>query len=1101
MPVVLQRNPGQTRATLQDLLETSRLDTLLVVVPTKRRIRHLTREVLSLARGGVSPALPIYTLESLAIAIVQASRHARKLVNGTLQTLLFERALEVTREMLGYFAPKARERRMFQGTFDKIVDVVNSLNEAGVYPDLLEEEAGEAPLDEQQKLLDVAAIYRAYNEQLELNGATDLGGIYRFIHAGSTQEEFQELFRNVFPSVETLSLAGFDEFTVPEISFIRRLSSTPGISVALLFDFQHGNRGLFGHLEDNYRRLTEIGFREEPTRGRSSMLTIGPRSRPEAATSTIDHLSRTLFKVGPVARRTDSAGRVAVVRTENRLREIEWICKRIKMLALGQPGIELSSVCVAMVRPQPYTDIVREQFSRFGIPVNITDRYELHRSPVMISIMGLLQLALRGFRRDDLLRILESPYLGLTRAPLFLDAANIAQVSQQLRLTAGYRIWIDRISSRLQILREKTSPTQAGSRRSSAEREIQSLEKALDDLASLQRHIRPLLSEHSPRQFMQRVQAVLESLGVSRRILSRSHAVEGDRIERDMRAYARFSETMREMADLLSFQWGASARHPLRRYVEHLKLAISRERFNIREEFGRGVLVTSIDETRGLSMNIMFVAGLVDGEFPSVYQPEIFLSTGRQKLREQRHNWQNRYLFYQAVTNWSERLVLTYPEREGDIQLVRSPFVDAIMKVADVELIDASDRSSSPEILCAEDEALQWFARSGHDAGWQTEVSDHQLALRLEEVDRVIAIERSRMADHTLKEYEGLVFEALPERLQERLKAYRGATYSVSQLETYAECPFRFFAERVLGLGVTEDFREELTPLEHGSILHEALFEFYTARREQDLPALWRCTEEEFQKARDQLVGIVEAKLSSYEIPDAFWEIDKEELLGRRGGSGGVLQEFLEQERRRKVEPAPRFFEVAFGAPPGSTYDSTLSRDDPVTVGHVRLKGKVDRVDLAADHFTIFDYKTGRKLPTARAIRDGLSLQLPLYLLAVEHLLGGEEKRDCVPAGALYYQIRNPVRVRAAVGNAEYRQRAFDSGDGTKNISESGEELRSVLRISLAAAEAYVDGIASGSFPLVDAGRVDDTCRYCDHKTMCRIQSARRVHSSDRENS
>jgi ATP-dependent helicase/nuclease subunit B len=1095
MPVVLQRNPGKSRATLQDLLESSRLDTLLVVVPTKRRIRHLTREVLNLARKGVSPALPIYTLESLAISIVQASPSALRLVSGTLQTLLFERAMESTREHLGYFAPKAAERKFFQGTFDRVVDVVNTLKESGVYPDLLEEEAADAPLDERRKLLDVAMIYRAYDAELASVSGTDMGGIYRFIHAGCSQEEFDGLFREAFPTVETLSLAGFDEFTAPEISFIKRLSSVSGVATTMLFDFQHGNQALFGHLEDNYRRLIDIGFNEARSLGRSSVLSVSPRPRLPDVSAATHHLSRSLFQAGSAHQRVDCSSRVMVVRAENRQREIEWICRRIKTLAADDPDLDLSTICVAMVRPQPYTEIVREQFRRFGIPVNITDRYELHRSPAVISMMGLLQLAVRGLHRDDLFRILKSPYLGLTAPPLSVDAANLDGVSQRLRLSAGYRVWTSKISSRLKLLRERISRPGTGAGGVTMERETRSLEKALDDLALLQEMTSRLRGKYSPGQFLEKLQRLLVSLRVPQRLLSR-RGVAGrpELVERDVRAYARFVEVAREMADLLSLQEGPAVPHPLHYYVDRLKLMVSRERYNIREEFGRGVLVTSIDETRGLSMDSMFIAGLVDGEFPSVYRPEVFLSSGRQKLREQRHNWQNRYLFYQAVTNWSTRLCLTYPDREGEMELVRSPFVDAFAKVANVTECDASDGLSNPESLCAEDEVLRWLVNEGGEA----EASLKGMTSKLAEVRRTTIIETSRMGDHVLPEHEGLIFGALPQPLQKTLEAYRSAAFSVSQLETYAACPFRFFAERVLALNLDEEFQDELTPLEQGSLLHEALFEFYASRRDLGQPPLWRCTEDEFDQACRDLTRVVENKLSSFDIPDAFWEIDKEALIGGPG-KGGLLGEFLQSERKREVETTAEFFEVAFGGSPGAVFDPSLSREEPVSVGRFRLKGKVDRIDLAADHFTIIDYKTGSKLPTSGDLSDGVSLQLPLYLLVTHRLLEDGGKPGRAPAGALYYSLRSPVFVRAALGDGAFKRRAFGPHDGTRNVSKNAEKMRTLIDSSVAAAEGYVEGMACGQFPLVNPERVRKVCGYCAYKTMCRIQSVQRVQTSTTE--
>ena len=52
---------------------------------------------------------------------------------------------------------------------------------------------------------------------------------------------------------------------------------------------------------------------------------------------------------------------------------------------------------------------------------------------------------------------------------------------------------------------------------------------------------------------------------------------------------------------------------------------------------------------------------------------------------------------------------------------------------------------------------------------------------------------------------------------------------SPSALDAYAECPFRFFASRVLGLGEREEAsgRGELSPQARGQVYHAALERFY----------------------------------------------------------------------------------------------------------------------------------------------------------------------------------------------------------------------------------------------------------------------------------
>ena len=93
MPVLLRHRLTRSPIALEDVLSGSRLDEVLLVVPTKRRIRHLSRELLDQAQRGVAPALPIHTLESLGMALFGASPRARRLVSGSVQSLLFDAAV------------------------------------------------------------------------------------------------------------------------------------------------------------------------------------------------------------------------------------------------------------------------------------------------------------------------------------------------------------------------------------------------------------------------------------------------------------------------------------------------------------------------------------------------------------------------------------------------------------------------------------------------------------------------------------------------------------------------------------------------------------------------------------------------------------------------------------------------------------------------------------------------------------------------------------------------------------------------------------------------------------------------------------------------
>jgi ATP-dependent helicase/nuclease subunit B len=1095
MPVVLYHNAPASTLSIRERVRRLEFDSFVAVVPTHRRLRHLTREIIRSVPGSTVPALPLHTLGSLATIMFQNLFGPQRIVEGPVQALLYDGAVKACARDLRYFTLAGRDARMSRGTFEKIIDVINNLKESGIYPEILEEEISAAELDEQQKLRDIAAIYKSYDAALDAMGAVDMGGLFKSLRLHCTQPQFERSFRNLFPNVNTISLAGFDEFTEPELDFIRKLCAVKELSVSLVFDYLAGNSELFGHLEENYRRFREMGFADRGARSvaASTMPMLTDQLRMPEVQESVGHLARRLFNTKETSGKIDLSQYVVVSQARNRTQEVELICKIIKRLALDRPERDLSRVCVAMFQPQLYTDIMRVMFPKYGIPVNITDRYALARSPVVVAIMALLQIPIRGFRRDDVLRALRTPYSVFGDAKSAIDYGNLVAISSQLKITVGYNTWLKRIGDRSTLVNGRMEGSSDEDERRSLSYELERLKKARADIEWLNRLFAEINQTVRPREFQHLLLRLLDRLAVPSRLVSGPSDMTRLHREKDTRAYAKFLEVVEEAVALMEIQGEGEKPHSLRYYVDHLNVAILRQRYNVREQFGSGVLVTAIEETRGLPLDVMILAGLIDGEFPSAYQPEVFFSAKRMALREQRHVWQNRYQFYQAVTNWSERLYLTYPEKDGDLELVRSTFIDAVTGMADVTTWNYPEKAPFGEGFYSDEDLLR-YAGANTDDPLYRDIAPPDLQETLNEIKKAIDVERSRTETHFLLQYEGLIFDHLSPEGKESLAQLRNRTYSASQMETYGKCPYQFFAQRLLQLKVVEELDEELSPLEKGSVLHEALFEFYTERRDKDLPQIAGCSDKEYEEAVQQLTRITEAKLAEREIPDAFWELEKESILGEAGTSSGLLRRFIDSERSRMTSLQPRYFEVAFGSKVGPSRgkDPILSTEETVSVGSVKMRGKVDRIEVGDKAFAIVDYKTGKDIARIDDIRQGISLQLPLYLYAMESLLARNSATTLQPAAGLYYQLRDKVRIQVGIASAEYKGIAFDKAP-SKQLLPTNDELSNVINEAVAIVNRYVEDMAEGKFPLTTPDKVQKVCVFCDYKTICRIQTVRRV--------
>jgi ATP-dependent helicase/nuclease subunit B len=1103
--VILQNGRPRSRRTIEEHLSGPVFDDLIVIVPTRRRIRHLVREVMLMTGKPVTPAFPFFTFETFARSLYASTDAPRRVIAGPVQTLLFQAAIEERRGGLSYFTLRGDSERMFPGTFEKIIDVVLHLKETGIVPEILREEAASAPLDEQHKLNDVAAIYTSYEQGLREFQATDVAGVFNHFFRECSPATFQRVFRSLHPQVELISLAGFDEFTQPELGLIQKLTEVPGLAVTVLFDYEFGNPGLFGHLEANYRKFRELGFGpvgEDAPRSQS-LFPVNTMTRSALSRASADMLARNLFRADGAAATTDLSRSVTLVAALSRRHEVELICRLVKHLTEQDPDLDLGTVCVAVRQPQLYTDLFREECERFGIPANITDRFHLSRSPLVTSLLALLRVAISGYRRDDVLRVARSPYCSFSPGIVGLDAGNLARISAQLRITAGASSWSGKIDRRRGMEAEELRRATDLREQQRLRKKVMDLDRAAQDIAALGAALGDVAAPCTPRAFHRRFLALLSRLEVTRNLVSSTLLHAGEQVERDARAYSRFLEAIGETVQLAEFEHGRETQHPLVYYSERLNTAVLRERYNIREQFGRGILVTSIDETRGLAMRIMIVAGLVDGEFPLAYQPEVFLSAERRKEREKRSVWQNRYLFYQAATNWTDHLYLTYPRREGEIDLVRSSFIDALRAVAAIEEWITPEDLPFGQILATIDEVLRWSADNPDDPLPAEVLSSGEFVSKRRLVLQAAAVERSRITGQTLREYEGMVLPGLTAESRFALGRVRDRVLSVSQIETYRKCPFKFFAQRLLLLNAAGELEETLTPLEKGAILHDALFEFFSQRRNAGLPQLKGCSEEEFERAVRDLTALVEGRLGQLDVPDAFWDLERELMLGRPGSGGGLIREFLESERIREVQTVPEFFEVAFGdvGGPKASCDPLLSTMDPVQLGDVRLRGKIDRIEIGEGFFTVVDYKTGWSIPRIEEIREGVSLQLPVYLRVAETLLAVANRKNLVPAAGLYYRLRTPIRTMPGLASSRFNRIAFTAGSASKQVVRTDEDLRELIDFAVGIIGETVRDITDGKFPLTAVGNVEKYCSACDFRTMCRIQIARHVQPKASEES
>jgi ATP-dependent helicase/DNAse subunit B len=497
----------------------------------------------------------------------------------------------------------------------------------------------------------------------------------------------------------------------------------------------------------------------------------------------------------------------------------------------------------------------------------------------------------------------------------------------------------------------------------------------------------------------------------------------------------------------------------LEEFLLILESVLGKEKIQHPTSWEQGIRLLTPENARGLSFKITFLSGLNEGVFPRI-NPEGWL------IREKDVNqWTvdgfslprnidqlaiERLLFCYLLNTARERLILSYCETDSEGQSLNpSSFLEDLLTLIPSlksQAIEAGNKLVLPEL------------------------SERKLGLK-KEIKEKIALELIRGQGSS--EVSGVLGIKEQEILEEKFSAH---PISVSVLEEYASCPFRFFCRRILKIENLEEPEILPTRLEEGSIYHMVLKEFFHKYRGKVL-----CS-----KYLDNYLGEIRELVTSYYpvvddwapvIYRNFIALGREHLISQLEK---VIKEEVEWAEKTNGCFTPKFLELGFG---GVKKDADpRSIQSPLLIGEkvyggktfpLLIWGKIDRVDTDENgRFIIYDYKSGNP-PPLKQINTGQLLQLPIYLLAVSRLFLSNKE----PVGAAYYSLNKINRLRGL-----WRKEALDFGIKVRGALDQ-EEWEELITNSINKAFDYYFGMLQGDFSFCP----QDQCpAYCEYRRICR---------------
>ncbi len=469
----------------------------------------------------------------------------------------------------------------------------------------------------------------------------------------------------------------------------------------------------------------------------------------------------------------------------------------------------------------------------------------------------------------------------------------------------------------------------------------------------------------------------------------------------------------------------------------------------------------------------LFCAAMGDGEFPAAAPPDPLLGDDRRRAlgipalvrRDQAD--EERYLFHSCVSRPTERLYLSWRScNDEGTALARSPFIDEVLDLLGEHPEDAEaalkrrrgleDVVPAPAEAPSERELARALAARGAGA-------DHAAVLGAIGVsagirDSVLESLQAHACEISLPGPLSVprVLDALRER----------QVLSAGQLERWLACPYMWFVQHELK---PRRLDPESDPLWLGGVIHTALERLYRERPGAD--AIPRSDDAGRWTSRfDELLDeeIAEARLGPERVA----------LVGRvREQVARFLAE--ESESQTGLRPREDLLERGFGM------DGEEDAANGLQLGDFTLRGKIDRIDMAADGSgaVVRDYKSGGRVPGAEKLEDEGSLQIQLYMLVARDVL------DLEVIGGLYQPL-------GAVNTAKRKPRGVvrkgdERLDGLDLVSRDRKEEDQFNQVLDAARElAIVKGGELRSGAITRAPLGGKCSRYCTFQPICRLERA-----------
>ncbi len=941
--------------------ESNLFNDYIVIVPETKSIA-VERELLSLSKANAVANIYVYSFVRILNRFGLIS--PEKVINKQTCIMIIKKI--ISENVNNLFCYKKTSRSV--GFAEKVYDTIQQFKSSEVSPEDLKKVALTCTKSLKLKLKDIIFLYEEYEKTLKDKFFDDCDKLNLLINFAKTNEKLK--------SAEVF-VVGFDNITYEMASVLKEFAkNAKEITFSSVY---FGETREDKHLQKNelYNKFKHIA--EE------LKYPYVPKFYEFYAKGDFYAIKNYLFSTKSYS--VKPAGNLSLFEARNKRTEIEYVASKI--IDEVKAGKRFRDICVYSPMLSAEVSLFEKYFSAFDIPYYIKRDYDLSSHPLVALIAGVFEIENSHYSSEKVLKFLSNAYVNVKNYAEFENFVNETGIN--------YSLFIKDFDIRCE---DKTKITRI--------KEILKLIK--NHHLSFGEKIK---NSKTIKDYAVVIEEILKKYDTERKTEEFALVLDKNKLAEEAEVYRKVLNKILELiSSLVNFMGDLVVSSD--EFLQIFTSALMSIKINLTPMSADCVLIQ--DSIDGFyDVKDLFIVGVNEGNFPAkLVDSGIVLDDELEEAKNtikkaieptiKQINARENYSVYETMLIPSEKLFISYSLRLADGSEGKpAMIINNILKLFGEDFLVKSFKSNSSE---AKTICLDKFAEHINDYL----MGNYTLDLLNKEYSKVESLisERFLEAINKFNNESDLFKIDKPEDIY-----FNKNKTSISQLEKYFACPYKFFAS--YGLRLKENKNFKLKGADVGTIIHRIA--------------------ELFVKDISSIKDLPDAKLDDKIMDIAHIAFDEQEVNEKQNMA---VVNFVKKEAIRLCRYILFEQSISSFKTNAELNEYSFSGEKAVEIeiennNKINIEGKIDRVDECGDYKRIIDYKTGDISSDLTSVYYGKKIQLVSYLMASDKM---SNKKI---AGLFYFPIHSDfVKNNEKVKNL-YKLQGFliDDADVLKMMDSS----------------------------------------------------------------